>query len=415
MKQMILLLLFFQIAHAGIAQQTLTLDAIRDSLLMNHPVLKTTEAAVRGAEARAQGAYSWMAPEIGAGLFQAPYNVSRWKGTPAMPGMGMFMVSAEQMFPNRKAQDAEHEYLKSLAGVEAERRSGLLNELMSQVRIAYYNLIVIAKKDTLISQNKNLVDFMIQSAEIRYKNNLGNINSYYKLKAALAKLNTAERVLNAEAEQQRAVINTLMQNDKNGVFRIDTTFTWYPLEKLFQVEDAFNNNSEYRVMEKTLASNRLAQLSEEAALKPQFGLRFEHMVGFGHQPQMFSLMGMVKLPMAKWSARANRARIEGLIYEREGLQAQQRAFINQKLSKSRTLLAEWKGLRAELEMYESEIIPALTKNLQTLQISYEQNNAEIFELFDAWQSLLDARIEYLDILQRGMGIQGELMREFEVQ
>lgn len=414
MKKSILIILFITGAAAGHAQKTLTLPEIQDSIKKNHPALKSAEAAARAAEAPAKGAYSWMPPELGAGFFQAPYNVSRWKGSRDMPGMGMFMVSAEQMLPNKKAQDAEYQLLQSAADIELAKQSGTLNELLAQVRGAYYQLIVDEKKSALFDQNKKLLDFMISSAEIRYRNNLGNINSYYKLKAALAKLNTAELVLEADKKQQKAIVHNLMQWAEESDFKVDTVFQWYPFAELMASENPFDETSEYRVLEKTMATNALEKQAQLASLKPQFGFKFEHMVGFGHQPQMFSLMAMVKLPMAKWSARANRASIEALGYERESLVSQQFAYLSRERSKSMSLFAELTGLRSELQMYDKEIIPALLKNMQTLQISYEQNKAEIFELFDAWQSLLDARMEQLSALQRALELQNELMKVFEI-
>ena len=39
-----------------------------------------------------------------------------------------------------------------------------------------------------LNENKNILDFMIKNAEIRYKNGLGKISAYYKAKAALGNL-----------------------------------------------------------------------------------------------------------------------------------------------------------------------------------------------------------------------------------
>ncbi|MCO5238079.1 MAG: TolC family protein [Chitinophagaceae bacterium] len=396
------------------AQETLPLSAIKDIILQNHPSLKMVEASYRAAEVKAEGAYSWMAPEFGAGFFQTPYNAGKWKSTADMPGMGMFMISAEQMFPNKKAQEAEHAFLKSTGAIEIEKKPGMLSNLLTTARTAYYNLIVAEKRTGLYNENEKLLEFMIQSAEIRYRNNLGNINSYYKLKAALAKLKTAEAVLSAHQAQQQTVINNTMMREETTAFNVDTIFSWYPFETLLTDEDALTKTSEYRVLEKTIAANNLEQQAELAALKPQYGIKYEHMAGFGRQPQMFSLMAMVKLPLAKWSAKMNRAKAESITYENQGLQSQQRAYINAERGKSRSLFAELQGIKNELKMYDDEIIPALHKNLQTLQISYEQNKAEISELYDAWQSLLDARMDYLDTLARGMTIQSELLNIFQM-
>jgi len=414
MKKLFLIILIVNAALQIKSQDILSFDAIKDSILRNHPMLKMADASSKAMNAEAEGAWSWMAPEFGAGFFQTPYNPGKWKGTSDMPGMGMFMVSAEQMFPNRKAQQAQHDFLKSKGDIELEKKSGWFNEILSQARSAYYNLIIIGKKEELYQQNEKLLEFMIQSAEIRYKNNLGTMNSYYKLKAALTKVKTAELVLNANKAEQQNIINNLLLRKEPVSFEVDTVFNWYSFAPLVRDESVLENNSEYRVLGKTILSNRLEQQWEMAALKPQFGIKFEHMAGFGHQPQMFSLMAMLKLPMAAWSSRMNKARAESLEYQNQSIKSQQISYLNQERGKYTTLYAALKGVKEELNMYESEVIPAMLKNFQVLQISYEQNKAEIFELFDAWQNLLEAKMEVINSLQKGMEIQSQLMNVFQI-
>lgn len=414
MKKIFSMLFIMMMVSQAESQNVLSFEEIKDSILQNHPMLKMAAASSRAMNAEAEGAWSWMAPEFGAGFFQTPYNPGKWKGTSDMPGMGMLMVSAGQMFPNRKAQQARYDFMKSKGDVELEKKSGWYNELVSQARSAYYELIVIGQKEKLFQQNEKLLEFMIQSAEIRYKNNLGSMNSYYKLKAALTKLKTAGLVLHAAKTEQQNIINNLLLKEDTQSFEVDTVFNWYPFAPTMPDVSLLQNNSEYRVLEKTILSNRLEQRSEMAGLKPQFGIRFEHMAGFGHQPQMFSLMAMLKLPVASWSSKMNKARAESLEYENQSLQSQQLSYLNRERGKYTALFAALQGVREELKMYETEVIPAMLKNFQVLQISYEQNKAEIFELFDAWQNLLDAKMEVINALQKGMEIQSRLMNIFQI-
>lgn len=414
MKKIFLILFMMMMVSEAKSQNVLSFEEITDSILQNHPMLKMAAASSGAMDAEAEGAWSWMAPEFGAGFFQTPYNPGKWRGTAEMPGMGMFMVSAEQMFPNRKAQQARYRFLKSKGDVELEKKAGWYNELVSQARSAYYELIVIAEKEKLFQQNEKLLEFMIQSAEIRYKNNLGSINSYYKLKAALAKLKTERLVLNAAKTAQQNIINNLLLKEDSHSFEVDTVFNWYPFATRTADLSLLQNNSQYRVLEKTILSNRLEQQSEMSGLKPQFGVRFEHMAGFGHQPQMFSLMAMLKLPVASWSSKVNKARVESLEYENQSLQWQQQSYLKRERGQYTALFAALQGVKEELKMYETEVVPAMLKNFQVLQISYEQNKAEIFELFDAWQNLLDARVELINRLEKGMEIQSRLMNIFQI-
>lgn len=65
---------------------------------------------------------------------------------------------------------------------------------------------------------------MIQSAEIKYKNNTGDITSYYKAKAALGNIHTQQVRLQNDMVQKRIALNTLMHRDRMYAFDIDTIY-----------------------------------------------------------------------------------------------------------------------------------------------------------------------------------------------
>jgi len=40
--------------------------------------------------------------------------------------------------------------------------------------------------------------------------------------------------------------------------------------------------------------------------------------------------------------------------------------------------------RRQLKVLEEQVLPALRKNFQTLELAYEQNSEELLSLYDAW-------------------------------
>ena len=97
------------------AQQTLSLEAVLDSVKTVNPALRMYDYEIRSMDEAAKGARSWMPPELGTGLWMAPYNPSLWKKSEdGMNGMGQYMIAAQQMFPNRKKQDAEANYMLAM-------------------------------------------------------------------------------------------------------------------------------------------------------------------------------------------------------------------------------------------------------------------------------------------------------------
>ena len=69
----------------------------------------------------------------------------------------------------------------------------------------------------------------------------------------------------------------------------------------------------------------------------------------------------------------------------------------------------------QIRLFEDNIIPALRKNFQTMQLGYEQNTEELFTLYDAWETLNMIQLQYLDQLQQLLLMQVELERVLEIK
>ena len=128
MKKIIAILLAFMVVKTVAAQQVLTMQEIQSAIQTNHPALKMLDAEARSMNEEAKGAYSWMPPEVGAGFFQTPYDPGRWKYMNGQPGMGAFMISAQQMFPNKKAE-CRVCYMNAQSSVELQK-DVIVNELV---------------------------------------------------------------------------------------------------------------------------------------------------------------------------------------------------------------------------------------------------------------------------------------------
>ena len=124
-------------------------------------------------------------------------------------------------------------------------------------------------------------------------------------------------------------------------------------------------------------------------------------------------MATVKIPLAPWSSGSYKASIESLKYKAQAYEAQKQMIINQASGEVEGLLSSISSKRKQLQLFDDNIIPALRRNFQIMQLAYEQNTGELFELFDAWETLEMTQLDYLDQLQELLSLQVEMDKILE--
>lgn len=399
------------------AQDTLTLEDIFQKIDSANPVSKIYEAQIRSSDEAAKGAYSWMPPEVGGGSWMVPYNPKFIrKDASGNAGMGQFMLSAQQMFPNRKKQNAEAGYLNAVSSVDKEKKKTALNDLYALAKKYYYQWIIAKKKLAVTTESESVLNFMIKSAEISYKNNVGKLNAYYKAKAALGNLLNTRLMMQSDIRQSLIALNTLMNRYQLQSFEIDSVYVIKEfIATDFDSAHLTETRSDIKAIDKNVELTYLKQQTEKASLRPEIGVRFDHMTGLGGIPMQYNLLAMVKIPIAKWSSRGAKANIESLKWKTEALQQERQMAINDALGIAYNMQNEIDLKKKQLKLYEQNIIPALRKNFQVMQLGYEQNTGELFELYDAWETLNISRLEYFEQLKQLLAMQAELERTLQIK
>ncbi|MEJ7831132.1 MAG: TolC family protein, partial [Segetibacter sp.] len=396
--------------------QTKNLNEILNEIQAANPSLKMYDAEVQSMDAAAKGAWSWMPPEAGTGFFMMPYDPKYARKTDmGEEGMGQYVFAVQQMLPNRRRQAAEYRYMNTMSSVVKEKKEAALNELVADAKKNYFEWVIIKKKFSILEQNEKLLDFMIKNSEIRYKNGMGKLSAYYKAKAALGKIQNMRLMFENDIRLRRINLNTLMNRDKEAPFDIDTAFIIKDYIN-FQIDSTafINSRSDLKAIARDIQLVGLQQQLERAKLKPEFGFRYEHMLGIGGQPAQYTAMAMVKIPLVPWASRMNKANIESLRYKRETLGFERQMVINELSGMASNMRTEFVTKRRQLKLYEENIIPALQNNYKIMQLAYSQNTEELFELFDAWETLNMTQLEYLDQLQQLLVMQTELERILQI-
>lgn len=393
--------------------QTLSLDAVLEDIKTNNPQLKMYDADIQSMDAVANGAKSWMPPQVSTGFFMTPYNTKLWKADEMGPGMGNYMIGIQQMIPNSSKLKADSNLMNAMSSVEKENKNYTINQLNALAKTNYYQWLVLNKKIKIVNDNLLLLDYMIKSMEIRYQFNMDKLPTYYKAKSQYSTLESMIVMLQNDISQKRIMLNTLMARDKNTAFEIDENYKLKDFNAIIlDTISLSQNRSDVKAIEKTIEINQLKIEAEKTKLLPEFGVKYDQMFAFGQQPQQFSLMGMVNIPMP-WSTKMNKANIESFKIKNESLNWQKQMILNEATGMISGMNTELTNLKKQYAITEKSIIPALKRNYDTAILAWQNNTGDLFVALDAWEALNMAQIDALDKLQSILTAQVEIEKQLE--
>jgi outer membrane protein TolC len=403
------------LSATNLAAQTLSLDNVLSTIKTNNPQLKMYDADIQSMDAAAKGAKSWMSPQVETGFFMTPYNTKMWKANEMNPGMGSYMLGVTQMIPNASKLKADFNLMNAMSSVEKENKNYTINQLKALAKTNYYQWLVLNKKIKIANDNLLLLDYMIKSMEIRYQYNMDKLPTYYKAKSQYSALESMILMLQNDISQKRIMLNTLMARDKNTAFEIDETYEIKDFNlAISDTTSLSKNRSDVKAIEKTMEINQLKIAAEKTKLLPEFGIKYDHMFAFGTQPQQFSLMGMITIPMP-WSTKMNKANINSYHIKNESLNWQKEMILNEAKGMISGMSNELNALKKQYEVAQKSIIPALKKNYETAILAWQNNTGDLFATLDAWEALNMAQIDALDKLQNILAAQVEIEKQLETK
>ncbi|WP_026209712.1 TolC family protein [Cytophaga aurantiaca] len=403
--------------------QILTYDSIRSAIIQSNPMLEMYANQAKSFDAMATGAKAWDAPQIGFGFFMTPYQTSYWKPqtqtvdgmNTMMPGMGNLMIQGKQMIPNPSKLRANQSYMQAMSSVELETQRAEANTLLADAKMNYYDIQIIDKKLSVLTEAEKTLQVMIAMAEKNIAYNQGSLATIYKAKSQLVLLKKDRSMLENERNQKVFMINTLMNRDKNISFKVDTSITIQQYEsQIIDTSNFISKRSDLLAIDKNIRVTQLKQTAESYKGRPDFGIEYGHMFAFGTNPNQFTLMGMVTVPIAPWSSKMYKSNVTAANYQIKAMQNEKQAIINESTGKLYGLQNEIKSTKYQLELYETILLPAIKKTYDVSMIAYAQNTGELFETLDARMNLQMTQMQYYDILLELLTLQAEYEKQLQI-
>ncbi|HOX83542.1 MAG TPA: TolC family protein [Chryseolinea sp.] len=378
--------------------QVLRLDSVLSVIKERNPMLQDFRQRANAMNAYSEGATSWMAPEVGGGLWMMPYKkVEEGNGD-----KGQIMLSVQQKFTHPAKLKASKGYMQSKAAIELAGESVTYNELRAQAKTAYYQWMVLEKKKTVLKENEEIINLMIEIAKIRYLYNQSKLGNIYKAEGRLYEVKNMMLMNENEIHHRITLLNQLMNVPSQTHYEIDTLHS-SPSFAPESIDTSLfvSNRSDIRNIDKKIQSMRLNQTLERNQSKPDFNLSFNHMIPReSAMPSQFMLLGMVTIPIAPWSSKMYKSNIKGMDYEIEAMKSERASILNELQGMTIAMVNEIQTLHTQIENYDKHILPALRRNYETTMLAYEENKEELPMVIDAWETLNMTQMQYLDTLQK---------------
>ena len=398
------------------AQDTsyISLEKLLQQVESNYPSIIQYQYNIQSIQARADGAKSWMSPTFSTGIMRFPYNFSMLKEKNNPMNQAGVAFSLEQMIPNTSKLNAKKNYINSLAEIEKSKSEWTKNELRREAKILYYNRAVVEKKQFILKESEEILKLLITTSEEKFSNNQSQLQTIYKAKARLAELNNMLLMLEGFIAESNIGLNILMVRDVNTTFQIDTFVT--PKNYSINISDKGNisNRSDITAINKYIQSMKLEQRVMKIGVRPDFGVRAEHMQMFGMHNQ-WSIMGMMTIPIVPWASKMYSSETKSIGFQIQSMEQEKQTMelmAKRMLSEKLTML---NYENAQYKSYTQNIIPAYENNLQANLLAYKQNTGDFFVLLDAWAMLLMKKLEAYDKLFNILKLEAEYEYEKEIK
>lgn len=343
-----------------------------------------------------------------------PYNFSMFNEKNDPMNQAGIAFSLEQMIPNPSKLTAKKSYINSLAVIEESKREWTKNELRREAKILYYNRVVTENKQLILKESEDVLQLVITTSEEKFSNNQSKLQTIYKAKARSAELSNMMLMLDGAIAESNIGLNMLMVRDVHADFQVDTAIA--PANYSLRIADttSVSNRSDIAAMTKYIQSMKLEQRVMKIGVRPDFGVRAEHMQMFG-MPNQWSVMGMMTIPIAPWASKMYSSDTKSMGFQIRSMEQEKQTM---ELMASRMMAEKLTMLHYEYAQYRSyidNIIPAYENNLEANLLGFKQNTGDLFVLLDAWEMLLMKKLEAYDKLFNILKLEAEYEYEKEAK
>jgi outer membrane protein TolC len=380
------LILFIASISAGFGQASL--DEYVELALQNNPGLKASHAEFEAAMQKV--------PQMGT-LEDPNFRVSSFgQMVETRTGQQMARFSLEQMFPWFGTLKEQRNAAALNAEAVFESFKSNKNELVLNVKEAYYPLYELEESIRLSEENLKILSSFKTIAISKFRNGNGQLSDALRVDLMTNEINTEIAILKEKRKSLVIAFNKLLNRDETEEVIVDP---YRAMETTTSSRDSLVNNPQLEVLrKKVLAAQAQERLAEKQAM-PKLGLGVEYIVTQKRPEMTFADNGKdAYMAMFSVSLPIYRKKYKASIKESQLMQT---SFTAMQAETENDLIAQYEMANFDLSRVKQQVDLYSKQVKQTQQIiallltAYGNDEANFEEILTMQQMLL--KYELLEI------------------
>ena len=387
------LLVNTNIAWSNEPETGILLSSLIEEALEKNPRIKQFQSSWQAVETVVPQVGAWMDPRVNVNIMNIPartFDLSR------EPMTGKQVLVMQQIpFPGITGLKED---ISEQSAFQAENYfKDIRNNVIYQLKTAYYSLFYIDKAVEITQKNKALIEDFVQIAESKYATGRGLQQDVLKAQVELSKLLERLIILRRMRTSFQAKINTLLDRDTEtpigrlaGVTRKAFDYSVEELQKMALSDRPMIQALDLGVLK--------AQLSHDLAKKdywPSFN------IGLGYsqrEDRRDFISGMFSISLPIFAGRKQSKKVQQTRFEINAATERFNTVKNEIYFEVSDLYAKIEQNTELLPLFSDGIIPQASQSLQSAIAGYQVNKVDFLTLLDNQRTLFNYEIDYYRVL-----------------
>jgi outer membrane protein TolC len=368
--------------------QPYTIDSLIKEALASNPEILSTKNAFESASARIPQAASLNDPMI-------EFEYDRITADRMLSGdpMKAFSVTQDIPFPTKLYLRAK--IASKLAKMAYENYKAKERDVISRVKSAYSELVLIYKAIEINKENKDVLGQLSKTATTRYGAGQGTQADALKAQVELARVDNELIMFEQKRVTAQAKLNVLLNRDPRADFGIPLA---EPAIKFNRTLDDFyhltlDNNLELKAYRYAIDRGKAAYDLSLNEFMPDFTVKFKQMVDEG-RAQDGSWAGMVGVTVPLWFFQKQSFGVKEMRSDLAMVKAEYKGKENSVLFELNDAYARAVANKKLVELYETAFIPQAQEAVNVAIKGYETQKSDFLTVLDSQRMLISFKLEH---------------------